>query len=276
MKIEIGSINQLTLGEKKADGWSIKDSEVFMPNFLSEGKLSSGDQVKAFVYLDPDLGPTASMIIPEAVVGEYGFMRVVGTREFGAFFDWGLEKDLLVPGNEQKEKVQPGEAHIVRVCLEADTNRVFGTTKLGKFIENTEFDIKEKQKVSIIAANKTELGYRVIINKKYIGMIYHNEIFKTIYPGEEYTAVVKKLREDGLVDVALQVQGIKNLEQAKDEILKELKRAKGSIALHDKSSPDAIKNALGMSKKTFKSAIGMLYKERHISIYNDRIELNKE
>ena len=277
--INIGKINKLIALEKKQDGMILKDQqsnqEVLLPTYLMETKLNPGDEASAFVYLDPDHGLIATTVLPLAIVGEYALMRVLSNREFGAFFDWGLEKDLLVPGNEQKVKVQPNENHIVRVCLEEDTNRVYGTTKLGKYIESTQFDIKDKDKISIVPAIKTELGYRVIINKKYIGMIYHNEIFTSLYIGEEYQGVVKKLRDDGLVDAALQVQGIKNLDQAKSTILQMLKSSGGSSVLNDKSHPGEIKNQLGMSKKTFKSAIGMLYKDKKIIINKEGISLSK-
>jgi hypothetical protein len=277
--IQIGKINSLVVLEKKSDGYLLEDKtsseKLLLPSYLIGSEPEIQSIIDAFVYLDPDHGLIASTVLPLAVVGEYALMRVLSNREFGAFFDWGLEKDLLVPGNEQKIKVQPNESHIVRICLEEGTNRVFGTTKLGKYIESSDFDIKEKDVISIVPAIKTELGYRVIINKKYIGIIYHNEIFQSLYIGEEYQGVVKKLRDDGLVDAALQIQGIKNLDQSKNKIMQMLKSSGGTSPLNDKSHPGEIKNILGMSKKTFKSAIGMLYKDKKILITKEGIKLSK-
>lgn len=278
--IEIGKVHNLLVERKAPSGFYLKSEgtfdEVFMPELLSPRKIEIGDRFDAFVYLDSNGKLIATAQLPYAQVGEYALLRCIETQEFGSFFDWGIEKDLLVPGNEQKISVKQYENYIVRVCLEEETDRVYGTTKLGKYIEATEFDIKVGDKVKVTAGIESELGFRVIINKKYIGMLYANEIFFQVEEGQTYDGVVKKIRDDGLVDAALQVQGIKNLVEAKEKILENLKSNQGSSPLHDKSSPDSIKGTLGMSKKTFKSAIGMLYKERKILINKDGIELQKE
>jgi predicted RNA-binding protein (virulence factor B family) len=213
--------------------------------------------------------------IPHACVGEYALMSVIDNQEFGAFFDWGIEKDLLVPGNEQKEKVNLHEDHLVRVCLEEGTDRVYGTTKLGAFIENSKFDIFDGDHINIVPVEKQELGFRCVIDRVFIGMIYHNEIFEHIEIGQVYSGVVKKIRMDGLVDAALQIQGIKNLDQSSYKIIRYLESNEGKSHLHDKSAPDEIKRILGMSKKTFKSSIGMLYKKRKILISKEGIELTE-
>lgn len=268
--IEIGKVNDLLIGRETDSGYYLKDleteQEVFMPPSMAPIRTKINDNINAFVYLDTQGKLIATSEQPYAEVGEYALMTVKETQDFGAFFDWGIDKDLLVPGNEQKIRVKNHEDYIVRVCLEDGTNRVYGTTKLGKYIEESDFDFEENDTVSIVAAQKTELGYRVIINKKFIGMIYNNEIFINIEIGQSYQGIIKKLRDDGLVDTALQVQGIQNLVEAKAKILEMLEMHKGSSSLHDKSSPEEIKQLLGMSKKTFKAALGMLYKEKLIEI----------
>ena len=268
--IEIGKVNNLLIGRETDSGYYLKDleseQEVFMPPSMSPIRTKINENLNAFVYLDTQGKLIATSETPYAVVGEYALMTVKETQDFGAFFDWGIDKDLLVPGNEQKVRVKNYEDYIVRVCLEADTNRVYGTTKLGKFIEESEFDIEEDENVSIVPAQKTDLGYRVIINKKFIGMIYDNEIFINIELGQVYQGVIKKIRDDGLLDSALQVQGIQNLVDAKAKILEMLEIRNGSSTIHDKSSPEEIKQVLGMSKKTFKAAIGMLYKDKLIEL----------
>jgi predicted RNA-binding protein (virulence factor B family) len=234
--------------------------------------LEINEKIDVFVYHDGKDSQIATTKFPYAEVGEYALLRVIETKEFGAFFDFGIEKDLLVPGNEQKFKVKIYEDHIVRICLEEETCRIYGTTKLGKYIEESDFDIEDGSKVEIIPAQETDLGYKSIINNKFIGMIYHSEIFSKIQIGKKYSGVIKKIRKDGLVDAALQTQGINNLYEAKETILNALRSHSDTLPLHDKSTPESIKKMLGMSKKTFKNAIGMLYKERLIKINSDSIQ----
>jgi predicted RNA-binding protein (virulence factor B family) len=278
--IEIGKVHNLLVERNATSGFYLKSEdsfdEVLMPELLSPRKTEIGDRLDVFVYLDSNGRLIATSQIPYAQVGEYALLRCIETQEFGSFFDWGIEKDLLVPGNEQKISVKQYENYIVRVCLEEETDRVYGTTKLGQYIESSDFDIAVGDKIKVTAGIESDLGFRVIINKKYIGLIYSNEIFFEVEEGQTYDGVVKKIRDDGLVDAALQVQGIKNLVEAKDKIIENLKTNNGSSPLHDKSSPDAIKGTLGMSKKTFKSAIGMLYKDKKILINKDGIILIQE
>lgn len=275
--IEIGQINKLIVCRESSSGYYLKEresiDEVFMPPNLGPVNITVNQELDVFVYLDTSGSLIATDQIPLAVVGEYAIMRVIEVQEFGAFFDWGIDKDLLVPGNEQKIKVRKFEDHIVRVCLEPETDRVYGTTKLGKYILETECDYIKGDEVTIIAANKTDLGYRVIINMRYIGMIYDSEIFQDVQIGKEYPAIVKKVRDDGLVDISLQVLGIKNMIDSKDVVLNFLKDEGGQSHLNDKSSPEEIKRFLNMSKKTFKGSIGMLYKEKKISISKAGIKL---
>ena len=275
---EIGKVNKLTVSRENQSGFYLShpDSldEIFMPPAMAPMNTTVGDEIDAFVYLDTKGSMIATDQRPHAEVGQYALMRVIDNQEFGAFFDWGIEKDLLVPGNEQKSKVRNFEDHLVRVCLEEDTDRVYGTTKLGKYIEDSVFDFNEGDEVNIVPVQKTDLGYRSIINKKFIGMIYENEVFTKVILKKSYKGVVKKLRVDGLVDAALQTQGIVNVINAKDIILAQLKSSGGHSPLYDKSSPADIKQAFSMSKQTFKNAIGMLYKERIITISKDGIKLN--
>jgi len=276
--IEIGKVNKLIVARETKSGFYLKDpegtDEVFLPAAMAPLRLEQNQNLDVFVYLDTQGRPIATDQIPYAQVGEMALMKVEDVQEFGAFFDWGIEKDLLVPGNEQKIKVRPYEEHIVRVCLEEGTNRVFGTTKLGRFLDGQKCDLVEKDRVQIVPAQKTDLGYRVIVDKKYLGMIYHSEIFSEIEIGETYPAIVKKIRKDGLLDLSLQKMGFGNLVQAKDIILERLQESGGELELCDKSDPELIRQLLGMSKKTFKNSIGMLYKERKITIHKNKITLN--
>lgn len=278
--IEVGKINDLVVCDENASGYYLKaddsDEKAFMPPAIGPKNVEIGQRLNAFIYLDTSDCLLATTMIPFAVVDEYALMKVVDTQHFGAFFSWGISKDLLVPDTEQKTPIRHGESHIVRVSLDERTERIFGTTKLGKHIQASVFDINEGDEVNIQIGVKEELGYRVIINRKFIGMVYHNEIFKPVTPGDLVKATVKKLREDGLVDVALQTQGIKNLVDSKDIILDYLQKNEGKSDLHDKSDPKLIRDTLGMSKQTFKNSIGMLYRDRKIVIRKDGIELAED
>ena len=275
--IEVGVLNELVVCDENSSGYYLKaedsDEKAFMPPSLGPKDVKVGDRVKAFIYLDTSDCLLGTTNFPSAVVGQFALMNVVETTHFGAFMNWGITKDLLIPDSEQKEPIRYGEDHIVRVCIDERTEKIFGTTKLGKHIQASKFDIEEGVEVDLVPAIKESLGYRCVVNRKFIGMIYHNEIFKEIIIGKPLRGVVKKIREDGLVDCALQVQGVQNLFDSKDVILNFLKENDGKSDLHDKSKPDDIRAALGMSKQTFKNSIGMLYREKKIIIKKDGIEL---
>jgi len=276
--IEIGKMNNLAVTSEVANGFYLSDGDnedvAFISRAMAPG-IAVDQMVDAFLYVDNNDSVLATLQHPRAVLGEYALMDVVDTVTFGAFFDWGISKDLLVPDTEQKLVIRHGEEHIVRVCLDERTRLLYGTTKLGKYIQGSEFDVKEADKIEIVPATWEELGYRCIINKKYIGMIYHNEIFSEVVIGMPLPGVVKKIRPDGLIDAALQVQGIRNLMDSKEVILSYLESVGGKSPLHDKSSPDDIREALSMSKQTFKNSIGILYKARKIIISKVGIELVK-
>lgn len=273
----IGKINTLKVIKETSSGYYLGNDEdygeVFLPPAMALEKLQEGQEVDVFIYVDTKDKLIATMSTPLAQAEEYVLLRCIEVQEFGAFFDLGIEKHLLVPANEQKIKVREDEFHLVRVSIEEGTDRVFGTTKFGKYIENMSFDINEGDEVTVVPVNETDLGFRVIINKKYIGLIYSNEVFSKIELDKEITAYVKKIRDDGFVDVALQIQGIKNLDASKKVILNHLFKQNGSTKLNDKSSPEEIKRLLGMSKKTFKSALGMLYKDKMVKLSKDGTEL---
>lgn len=277
--IEIGKIQKLKVSEKVKDGLMLcnannKTESVLLPSEFISRELELGEEVEVFVYVDTNESDLiATLQHPVAEVGEFAFIRVKEIHEFGSFLEWGIEKDLLVPGNEQKEKFGSHGKKLVRVCIEEGTNRIFGTTKFGKYIESQYVNLGEGDRVPIIPVEKTTLGFRCIVDKSYIGMIYHNEIFQKIEIGEQYLSVVKLIREDGLLDMAMQTQGVNNLFESTEKILLFLEDQGGESHLHDKSTPDEIKRLLGMSKKTFKSAIGMLYKDKKITISPEGIRL---
>lgn len=275
--ISIGKVNKLTVCRETSSGHYLRDfasdEEVFLPPALSHVDIKMDEEIEVFFYVDAKDMLICTTKIPVAQVGDFALLRAINVQEFGAFFEWGIDKDLLVPGNEQKFKVREGEYHTVKICLEEGTDRLYGTTKLGKYIEASKFDFNVGDMVEAVPTQETDLGYKVIINQKFIGMIYHNEIFQDIEIEKSYKAIVKKIREDGLVDCSLQKHGIDKLLDAKRKVLKHLEQKGGRSDLSDKSTPLQIKDAVNMSKQTFKSAIGMLYKERRIAIKKTGIEL---
>lgn len=275
--LEIGKMNRLYVYNENKKNYILRapnyDVDVELPKSEATELVNQGDILEVFVYVDNNDKEVASLTRPVALLDEFAVVKVVESHQFGAFVDWGLSKDLLVPDTEQKERMGNNRFYIVRVCLDERTNKLYGTTKIGKYIPESQFDIGEGDKIEIIPASYEELGYRSLINRKFIGMIYHNEIFQKIEIGTSVSGVVKKIRNDGLVDAALQVQGFKNIEDSQKVVLEFLRANGGKANLHDKSSPEEIREKLGMSKKTFKNAIGMLYKERRIVIHKDGIEL---
>lgn len=278
--LQLGKVNKMVVNAKGREGYSLghpeTDEVAFLPQAIAPRELKIRDELKVFVYKDANSHRVlASPNLPKAEVGEFAWLRVVEAPEFGAFLDWGTDKDLLVPGNEQKIKLHVGDYALVRVCLEEGTDRVFGTTKFGKYLQSMDIELQEKDKVTIVPVEESDLGFRCILNRKYIGMIYQNEIFEHVEIGRPYRAFVKNVRPDGLIDVALQRQGVGNLFDSKDRILAIIKSRGGEIGLNDKSSPEDIYDMFGVSKKTFKAAVGMLYKERKILIKKDGIELVK-
>lgn len=273
--MNIGQNNTLTIVEKTASGYILQSPDSEQTTVLKNVKteFNIGDAIDVFVYTYKNKQLHASIEEPFAKVNEFGFLQLLHQGVHGAFFDMGLDKDLLVPKGEQKYRMVPEEFYIIRVCLEEDTGRMFGTTKVDAHIQETVFDVEAKDTVKIMPVEITDLGYKCIINKKYLGMIYHNEIFQELECAETYEGVVKKIREDGLIDAALQVQGIQNLSQSKAKILAYLKDQGGSSPLTDKSSPEDIHAALSMSKKTFKNALGMLYREKKVVLSKEKTSL---
>lgn len=274
--LQFGKINQLKVQSISSRGSILvdeDDNEVHLPK--TNENIQVDEILDVFVYIDSNGNPTASLKTPYAQVGDFAYLKAVEVLDFGAFLDLGIEKHLLVPGNQQKTKMEFNEYYLVKICLEENTNKIFGSSKLERFVEKEDIQLEKNQEVTLLPFEVTDRGYRVIIDNLYLGMIYKNEIFSPITLGQSITGFVKEVRSDGLIDVATRPLGIKNLSSGQGEILKALKEAGGFLPLHDKSDPNEIKRVLGMSKQTFKRAIGMLYKARQISISDDGIKLIK-
>ena len=196
-------------------------------------------------------------------------------NSYGVFLDWGLEKDLLVPFKEQNKKMQLGQTYVVRMYLDEDTDRLVATGKVKKYFSNNELTIEPGDKVELMVFNQSDLGFEVIINGKHLGLIFRNEVFSPIKNGDKLTGFIKQIREDGKIDVSLQPDIQTHIENSNEVILAALKTQGGNLNLSDKSSPEDIYATLHMSKKTFKKAIGSLYKQRKITMGSGRISLVK-
>lgn len=273
--MEAGKTQILKIIKKTETGYFLFDSEggnVFIANIFAENNWQEGDDVEVFIYQENDeLKATTEK--PYAEVGEFAVMECVQSMPSGAFLDWGIIKDLFVPYKEQKGKMIEGKKYLVYVYQDENTGLVTGTAKFKRNPSYENLLLKEGEKVSLILMNETELGWNVVINQKYIGLVYKTDIYKKIYPLSTEIGYIKTIREDGKIDVVMQPFGFENIDEYKQKILDKLKDNYGLLYLSDKSSPEEIKQKLEMSKKNFKKAIGSLYKDKLIEIQEDKLIL---
>ncbi len=274
--IHIGQKNTLTILRETDPGLYLGDEEdnvVLLPNKYIPDAFKIGDELTVFVYLDHEERPVATTLEPFIKLNQFAYLRCEDVTEYGAFLDWGLEKQLFVPFKEQARPMKKGSWYIAYLYLDDKTNRLVASSKTNKYLSNETLELKPFEEVSILVSHITDKGANVIINQKHKGLIYLEDIFEDIRTGDTLTAYVKKIRPDHKVDIVLQQPGYKSIEPNAQYILDELKIAGGFLPLHDKSNPDDIKNELGLSKKSFKKAIGTLYKNKQIRIKEDGIEL---
>jgi predicted RNA-binding protein (virulence factor B family) len=271
----IGKINHLKVLRKVDHGLYLDGEnlgDILIPKRYVPENTEVGDELEVFLYTDSEDRLIATTEKPIAKVGEFAAMKVVHTNKFGAFLDWGLSKDLFVPFREQNAKMEEGRTYLVFVYLDLDTDRVAASAKLDQFLDETPPDFEAGQSVEIIIAQRTDLGYKVIIEGTHWGMIYNNEIFEPLRIGDRKAAFIKKMRDDDKIDVSLQQSGYERIDGIAQSIMEQLEKAGGSLPLNDKSEPDSIKEQFGISKKAFKKAIGALYKQRLIDINENGIK----
>tara|TARA_R110002072_G_scaffold275142_1_gene436232 strand:- start:3324 stop:4187 length:864 start_codon:yes stop_codon:yes gene_type:complete len=274
--IKIGEYNDLDIIRETPQGIYLGDSEgneILLPNKYIPEEFKIWDTLNVFVYLDHEERPVATTLKPYITLNEFAYLRCMVVNEIGAFMDWGLEKQLFVPFKEQARPMKEGSWYIVYLYMDEKTNRLVGTSKTRKFLTNEQVSVKKFDKVDILVTHLTEKGANVIINQKHEGLIYIENIFEDIRTGDQMEAYIKKVRDDGKIDVVIQPEGYKSIEPNAEFIYEELKAAGGFLPLHDKSTPEDIKNQLGLSKKLFKKAIGALYRDKMIAIKEDGIEM---
>ncbi len=249
---------------------------ILLPNRYVPPKTKLDDKIRVFIYRDSEDRIIATTLKPKAVVGEFATLKVKSVSKVGAFLDWGLAKDLLVPFSEQKDKMRENESYLVYVYLDETTGRIVATEKVERILSNHEITYQVNDEVQILIGRKTCLGYQVLIHNDALGLLYENEIFEEVKTGDYKTAYIKKIRDDGKIDVSFQQQGYANeIPKLSKQVLGLLEINNGFLPLNDKSSPGEISKSLQMSKKNFKKAIGNLYKQKRIEIKNNGIELTK-
>ena len=273
--MKLGKTQTLKIAEINNSGAFLESENgerAFLPKIFLDENAEIENDVEVFVYQDDDK-LKATTEIPSAEVGEFAVMNCVQSLPSGAFMDWGIIKDLFIPYKQQKSKIVEGKRYLVYVYIDEASGLITGTTKFKRNPQYDHLPFQKGDKVDLIMMNESELGWNVVIDKKYIGLIYTSDIFKKLYPLSEESGYIKAIREDGKIDVTLQPEGFENVDEFKQKILDKLNDSFGLLYLSDKSSPDEIKDELQMSKKNFKKAIGSLYKDKVIEILEDRIRL---
>lgn len=279
--IEIGKYNTLTilrdtkvglyLGNPTEDPEGIHD--VLLPNKYVPNDFEIGDEITVFVYLDHEERPVATTLEPYIFLNEFALLRVNYINEFGAFMNWGMEKDLFVPFKEQARPMEQGKRYLVYMYMDEKTNRLVASSKLNQFLTNDDITVEVGEEVDLIVSHITDLGINVIINEKHKGLLYKNEVYDDLRTGDRIIGFIKTIRPDGKIDVSVRKLGFESIEPSSQVILDELKASRGFLRLNDDSHPEDIKTVLKMSKKTFKKAIGLLYKQKLIDIKDDGIHL---
>jgi hypothetical protein len=248
--------------------------DVLLPNKYVPKIYEIGEEITVFVYLDHEERPVATTLVPYIFLNEFALLRVNYTNQIGAFMDWGMEKDILVPFKEQARPMEKGKRYLVYLYMDEKTNRLVASSKTNQFLDNENITVHDGDEVDLIISHITEIGINVIINQLHKGLAYKNEVFdEAIRTGDRMIGYIKNVRPDGKIDVSLQKPGFENVEPNADIILNELRASRGFLRLNDNSDPEDIKTILKMSKKTFKKAIGTLYRQKRIEIKDDGIYL---
>ncbi len=274
--IKVGTTNRLLVDRSTSVGMYLVDSlanDVLLPLKYIPENLSIGDEIDVFVYTDSEDRIIATTIKPKIRLNEIAYLEVKAITDFGVFFDWGLEKDLFVPSSQIKDNIEVEDFAFVHLRLDEKTNRVYGSCKISKFIKTEVDEFELGQQVNLLIHEYTDLGVNVIVNNAYKGLVYGNEVFKRIPIGHSTIGFVKKIREDGKMDISLQKLGFDNLNDSSEQLLNHLKLNNGFLPFTDKSSADDIIEEFNMSKKTFKKAVGILYKAHKIALEKEGIRL---
>ncbi len=274
--IRLGKTNSLIILRQTPPGMFLgnDDSEVvLLPNKYIEPEFEIGQTIDVFVYKDSEDRLIATRLKPYAEVNQFACLNVSEVSRIGAFLDWGLEKDLFVPFKEQKHKMQEGSNYVVYIYIDEITERIVASSKINKFISNEVLQVKQGEEVDLLVYNETDLGFTCIINGMHKGLIYHSDLFTDVAIGDQIKGYIKLIRENNLIDLSLQNLGFKHVLSSTEKILEYLITHEGYLELTDKSSPDLIERRFDMSKSTFKKSIGILYRQRKVTLHDDGVRL---
>jgi predicted RNA-binding protein (virulence factor B family) len=273
--IEIGKYSTLDVLKETPLGLYLSDGseDVLLQKRYIPEKIKIGDKIKVFIYLDNSNHPVATTLKPFATVDEFAFLTVKEMNEHGAFFDWGIDKDLFAPYSEQIGELQIGNKYIVYIYIDDRSGRIAASLKWNQFVDDGTRELINEAAVQLLIAQKTELGFKAIINNRYEGLLYNNEIFEPLQVGDAKQGFIKQVRDDSKIDLSLQQQGYGRIVNLKQLLLQQLKDHKGFLPLGDKSSPEEIYQQLKISKKAFKKTIGGLFKEKIITLNDFEIRL---
>lgn len=275
MKLQLGKMNHLKVVRRADHGVYLSGGpeDILLPNrYIPEG-LEIGDELDVFVYLDNEERLVATTETPKAQVGDFAWLQVAWVNNFGAFLDWGLMKDLFVPFREQKMKMEKGKSYLVHLHIDPETYRIMGSAKVERYLSPDFPPYHGGDEVDILIWQKTDLGFKAIVDNKFGGLLFDDEIFRQLHSGDRLKAYVKQVRPDGKIDLSLQKKGQKAVVDFSEILLQHLQTNGGHTPLGDKSPAEEIYAVFGVSKKVFKKAVGDLYKRRLITIADDGLRL---
>lgn len=275
--IKIGEYNTLDIIRESEQGLYLADvdgNEVLLPNRYVPESYKIWEPLEVFVYLDNEERPVAVTDEPFVTVNNFSVLRCNQVTNHGAFLDWGMVKELFCPFKEQAFKMKPGGWYLIYCYLDEETGRLVASSKTNRFLDNSELTVQQFDEVDLLVSHPSELGMNVIVNEQHHGLIYKDDIYKELSIGDRLKGIVKKVRHDNKLDITLGQIGYRNIEPNAEKILHILEDSEGFLPITDKSSPELIKDELEMSKKSFKKAIGSLYKQKLINLKEDGIYLN--
>ncbi len=276
--IQLGKKNTLRVSRESEFGLFLKDersTEVLLPNAYVKKWMKVGKEVEVFIYHDSEDRLTATTIMPKAMLDEFGFFEVVDVAYFGAFVDWGLPKDLLVPKQFQKEPFRIGEKKFLRVVYDEKTHRLVATERITKYLDHNPKGLKTNQELKALIIKKTDLGYKCIVDDKYEGLLYHNEVFEKLQIGDIKKVYLKKRRHDGFLDLSLKKLGAKGAKDTQEKLLTLLQQNGGKLPFTSKSTAEEIQEFFGISKKEFKRVLVILQEKKLISLDQHSISLHR-
>ena len=274
--IKLGEVNRLIVEQKTENGYVLvddKQTQVLLPNNDESSQLELNSLCDVFVYKDNAGNFVASLQMPKIKLGEFAWLEARDVNDTGAFMDWGMPKELLVPYRHQNQNLIAARFYMIYLLIDLMTDRLIGTTKINNFLDNSNLSVDVGEEVNLLVIDKSDLGYNVIINHKHKGLIYANEVFTALKAGDAIKGFIKLIRAENKIDVMLQRHGYEATEPIQELILAKLKNANGFLDFTDKSEPALIYKKFGVSKKVFKKAIGALYKDKCILIEEEGIRL---